>query len=333
MLNPTPPVLLTVWRRPDSTHRALEAIRAARPKRLFIASDGPRNEEERALVAETRRLVATGIDWDCEIETLHRERNLGCRLAMAGAIDWFFDHVPAGIILEDDCVPHPDFFPYCAELLERYRDDDRVMHIGGDNSTDLTWDGDDSYRFVRWPQVWGWATWRRAWHHYDRDLAAWTRATAGRSARSILPDPVDREAWMPTLARLRDRGEPDTWDYQWTATIVRLGGLATVPRINLVSNIGFGPGATHTQDPDHPRADRPMGPVLPLRHPDEIRLDAVTDRLLLERTGERPRAMRRLRKRRSLRARTRRLLGPLRRRLGRLRRAVRRRGQRRPLSP
>lgn len=318
----TPPVLLTVWRRPESARRVVDALRVARPARLFIASDGPGDEHDEALVLETRREVLAGVDWNCEIETLHRERNLGCRLAMAGAIDWFFDRVPEGIILEDDCLPHPDFFPYCAELLARYRDDYRVMHIGGDNSTGLDWEGEESYRFVRWPQVWGWATWRRAWRHYDRDLTAWAVATRGWRARRVIPDAIDRETWMPILRKLRETGEPDTWDYQWVATNLRLGGVSIVPRSNLITNTGFGAGATHTHDPGHARAHRPTQPLLPLVHPGSVLVDPRVDRQLLEQSTDRQRAAQRLAARRTMRGRTRRIGGPIRRMLGSLLRRI-----------
>lgn len=314
-----PPVLLTVWRRPDATARVLAAIRAARPKQLFVASDGPRDgTDDAALVTATRRLVEEVVDWDCEVATLHRERNLGCRRAMAGGLDWFFSRVEEGIVLEDDCVPHPDFFGYCAELLERYRDDPRVMHIGGDNSAGVTWDGPDSYRFVRWPMVWGWATWRRAWLTHDRDLVAWSEAVRGRRARRVLPDPVDREVWIPLLERLRVTDQPDSWAYRWVATVVRQGGLAVLPRVNLISNVGFGQEATHTTDAEHPRADRASAPILPLRHPPTVEWDPTADRLLLERTGGRLKAARRVAERRSLQGRMRRadllirrILGPI----------------------
>ena len=286
-----------------------------------MAGDGPRDgREDATLIAETWRIVSEGIDWDCEVATLRRDRHLGCRLAMSGAIDWFFHHVPAGVILEEDCVPHPDFFPYCAELLERYRDDDRVMHISGDNSADLTWDGGDSYRFIRWPQPWGWASWSRAWRHYDDSLAAWTAATAGRGARRVLPDPVERAFWMPKLARLRDTGKPDSWAYRWLATNVRLGGLTIVPRTNLVANIGFGLGATHTHNSENPRADHRTAPILPLVHADAVRLDPTVDRAHLERVVNLARAERRVAERRSLRERSRRAAAPVRRLLGRMRR-------------
>lgn len=288
-MSPAPPVLLTAWRRPAATTRVLAAIRAAAPPRLFVATDGPRQDGDRPAVHATRRLIAAGVDWDCEVHELHRERWLGCGRAMAGAIDWFFSHVDEGIVIEDDCLPHPDFFPYCAELLERYRDDPRVMHIGGDNAPGIGWDAPDSYRFIRWPKVWGWATWRRAWQYYDRDLSEWAARTRGHRARRVLPDRQDREVWIPRLERLRTTGRPDTWDYQWVATLVLRGGLSVLPASNLVTNIGFGPAATHTRDPANPQAARPSRAILPLHHPDGVRLDRAADRaaLLLSHGGRR----------------------------------------------
>lgn len=277
----TPPVLLTIWRRPEATRRVLDRVREAQPGRLLIAGDGPGADADRATVMATRRLVEAGVDWDCDVETLYRDRNRGCRAAMSEALDWFFERVPEGIVLEDDCVPHRDFFGYCAELLDRYRDDDRVLHIGGDNSSHAAWGSDDSYRFVRWSKVWGWASWRRAWQQYDRDLHLWRARTRGGRARRVLPDRFDREVWVPRFERLRTEGRPDTWDYQWIATGLLHDGLAIVPRVNLVTNVGFGPEATHTRRAASPLAEQPTGPILPLHHPDTVALDEVTDRHLL----------------------------------------------------
>lgn len=170
------PVLRLTFNRPDTTAQVLEAIRDARPEQLFVASDGPRphvaNDADR--VAQTRAVVERLVDWPCRIEHRYSDTNQGCRVGVSSAISWFFEHVEEGIILEDDCVPHPDFFGYCTELLERYRDDERVMSIGGSNTVELSLsDQRATYCFVSQPLVWGWATWRNAWQDYDSDLDRW----------------------------------------------------------------------------------------------------------------------------------------------------------------
>lgn len=291
----TPAVLLLAFRRPEPTARVVAAIRDARPQRLWVALDGPRPEVagEADLVAETRAVIARAIDWPCEVRWRERPQNLGCRRGVVDAIDWFLGEAGEGIILEDDCVPHPDLFRYCAELLDRYRDDERVWCVSGDNSARITLAGTASYGFVGSPQIWGWATWARAWAHYDRDLEAWAAVRGTPAVRRLLPDPIEREVTVRLLDRLRDEGEPDTWDYQWLASCLMGGGLCAVPRTNLVTNVGFGPDATHTRERNR-RAEVAAGPILPLIHPRAVVRDRRAERELFDRTkgGARLRAER-----------------------------------------
>lgn len=251
-----PAVLFLVFNRPDTTVKVFEAIRAARPSRLYVAADGPRQSRPaEAAVVEKVRQIATQVDWPCEVTTLFRENNLGCKKAVSSAIDWFFEHEQEGIILEDDCLPHADFFPYCAQLLERYRDDDRVGFIAGTAFCDLrasglTW-ADEDYVYARYPSVWGWASWRRAWKDYDVSLSSWPQRR-----NDVLTLTHNRK-----LARIQEKlfdrvhaGEIDTWDYQVSYMLWSTSRLVVVPRLNLVENVGFGPDATHTTNADHPMA-------------------------------------------------------------------------------
>ena len=260
------PVLLVIWNRPEETQKVLESLRVAQPARLYVAADGPRNEAEEALVHATRELAISMVDWPCEIFTNFAESNAGCRLGVSRAIDWFFRHETAGIILEDDCVPHEDFYRFCSELLTRYRDDDRIMAIAGDNTAAVSIEQDWSYCFVRYPHIWGWATWRRAWLHYDRDLDEWGRFRSSGQLADLFPDRIQRETWVHLLNRLLDEGVPDTWAWRWSATIMMRGGLCVQPVTNLVSNIGFNERATHTRSRST-RADAPAEKIYPLRHP------------------------------------------------------------------
>jgi hypothetical protein len=282
------PILFLVFNRPDTTARVFDAIRAARPRRLFVAADGPRadraDEVERCRQV---REIATAVDWPCETRTLFRQDNLGCKRAVSSAIDWFFDQVEEGLVLEDDCVPDPTFFGMCDELLTRYRDDQRVMCITGDNFIAQEWKGDSSYYFSRYAHVWGWASWRRAWSHYRVDLDNLDRA----AIMAILRNTAEfrgsvAQHWADVLCRVRD-GSIDTWDYQWAFAIWRHAGLVCTPRSNLVSNIGFGPGATHTTDPDARHAKLAVEPLIfPLVHPSEVREVLDADRWIEDRVYE-----------------------------------------------
>lgn len=273
-----PPLLLITWRRPHALRQVIDAIRPVAPTRLFVACDGPNPERpgESEKVAATRALIEQEIDWPCQIERLYSDVNQGCRLGVSRAITWFFEQVEEGIILEDDCVPHPDFFPYCTTLLERYRHDTRVWCISGNNFQNGQWRGDGSYYFSRYNHCWGWASWRGCWQHYDADLKLWPqlRDSSGLLS-SVFEDPLERAYWGAIWDCLLREGKPDTWDYQWTFTCLANGGLTALPNRNLVSNVGFGDDATHTTGDAEPTV---IGEGLDeLNHPNFLLRDAKAD--------------------------------------------------------
>ena len=281
------PVLLLTFNRPDTTVQVLEALRAARPTRLFVASDGPRphvpTDPER--VAATRALIDQMVDWPCCVDYLYSDTNQGCRIGVSSAVSWFFEHVEEGIILEDDCVPHPGFFGYCTELLERYRDDNRIMNIAGDNSVGLTLtDTAASYCFTRQPLIWGWATWRRAWQHYDGDLDGWLSVRSDPARlEQLWQDPIERRWQATNLERLVRTGQPDSWAYRWSFTVALRDGLSITPAVNLIRNVGFGPEATHTLSSHNPRANVPTNSILPLHHPQDVTPDRAVERQIFDR--------------------------------------------------
>lgn len=285
-------VLFLVFNRPAPTARTFAAIRSARPARLYVAADGPRAERagEADRCAEARRL-ATAIDWPCEVRTLFRERNLGCRRAVSEAISWFFREEPEGIIVEDDCLPRAEFFPFCSSLLEAYRDDQRIGAISGSPIlTDAFSAPDDGagHVFSRHFSIWGWASWRRAWDGYDPAVAFWPGIRDLHAA--TYGDPVYRRQTVALFDALH-RGEIDTWDYQFVLHNLRHGRVAAVSRHRLVDNIGFGADATHTTSADAPiarlaRSDG-SGPAFPLRIPGHRIRDVAYERAL-ERNVVRP---------------------------------------------
>lgn len=280
----TPPILFLVFNRLKLAERVFERIREARPAHLFLAADGPRavHPEDVDACRKVRDIVA-GMDWPCRVETLFRDTNLGCRAAVSSAIAWFFEHVEEGIILEDDCLPNPSFFPYCAELLARYRHDDRVSTIGGLGYPQKDLCGSSSYAFTTYQLIWGWATWKRAWAHYRPEVAAESPLLSLDWLRMRLGNRHAAEVWRRNVALYRE-GVPNTWDYPWNFSCWLRGGLGIAPATNLVDNIGFGVGATHTG-----KANNPLLPAeaitFPLRHPRHVRcnrrLDREYDRLFL----------------------------------------------------
>lgn len=240
------PVLFLVFNRPEPTLKVFEAIRQARPDKLYIAADGHRRQRagEAERCAQVRRIVEN-VDWPCEVNTLFREENIGCKRAVSEAITWFFSHEEAGIILEDDCLPAPDFFRFCADALVTYRDEPRVMHVGG--HVLLNADDKEDMFFSRLVPIWGWATWRRAWDQFDiqmirvRELERLPlREWYGGQAPNV------RKA----IKRIHD-DKVDAWGARWALSVLVNDGLSVVPRKNLISNIGFGGDATHTKVDSH----------------------------------------------------------------------------------
>ena len=242
-------ILFLVFNRIDTTKRVFQAIRDIKPTRIYLAADGPRSthEEDQDRVAEVVAYVLEHIDWKCDVTTLIRKENLGCKRAVSEAIDWFFSHESDGIILEDDCLPDPTFFRFCEELLEYYRGDTRVGMISGDNFQFGQRHGDASYYFSRIAHIWGWATWAHAWKAYDREMAVWPNFSKGKWLNGLVSSRDERRYWE-NIFNLVASGKIDTWDYQWVLSCLTNGMLVIMPNVNLVSNIGFGSSATHTTD-------------------------------------------------------------------------------------
>jgi hypothetical protein len=279
----TVPVLIIVFNRPDTTAEVFQAVRDYRPRQLFIAQDGPRPVPGEAERCAAVRAIVEGVDWDCDVRHLYRDENLGCGRAVSEAVTWFFEQVEEGVILEDDCVPAPAFFPYCEELLERHRNDQRVWMISGVNLLGRWRHGGASYFFAD-GGVWGWATWRRAWEQMDLRPPAWHDPERRARAREFLGE----DLWgvvAPELERVF-RGDLDTWDYQWLFLRASHGGAGAIPSVNLVRNIGFRADATHTTDTTTPYTGLSTGTLAgPIRHP----ADVVVDRRYMSRVVSRRR--------------------------------------------
>ena len=262
------PILFLGFNRPKLTERVLAAIRQARPSRLFVAADGPRPAKpgDYEKCQAVRNVLRDGIDWECQVRTLLRDQNLGCKRAVSSAITWFFEQVEEGIILEDDTLPVPDFFPYCQTLLQRYRDNQGVMHISGNNfQFGRKW-GRASYYFSIYNHNWGWASWRRAWQCYDANLTSYPAHRQDERWLKWLSGPAERDYWRWHFDKVH-RGEIDTWDYQWTFSVLINNGLTILPDRNLVQNIGFRGDATHTKEPNSFLSLPAEEMEFPLRHP------------------------------------------------------------------
>jgi len=275
------PVALLIFNRPELTERVFRAIAEARPRTLFVVGDGPRpdrlGEDDRC---QRARRVVERINWPCELVKNYAPSNLGCKHRVASGLTWVFEQAPEAIVLEDDCLPHPTFFRYCDELLERYRGDERVTAICGANFQQGP-QRTGSYYFSRYLHVWGWASWRRAWRHYDVELLRWPRLREGGWLKDLLGLQDEVDYWTAIFDAVH-RGEIDTWDYQWLFASWVESGLCILPRVNLVSNLGFGSDATHTATAN-PFAALPAREMrFPLDHPPFLIRDADCDRSTYE---------------------------------------------------
>jgi hypothetical protein len=271
------PVVFIIHKRPETTRRVFAEIAKARPPRLLIVADGPRpgHEGEARLCAEARA-VASGVNWDCEVLRSFSDTKLGLKRRISSGLDWAFSLTETAIILEDDCLPHADFFSFCETLLERYRNNERVMMISGSNFQQGIRRGDGDYYFSRVAHIWGWATWRRAWQHYDVQMTSFPAFVDRRAIELILRDPTMRAHYLDLLRSTRE-SEIDTWDYQWQFALWNRDGWVAVPNVNLVSNIGFGPEATHTPTPHPLFADAPTLPLTGLAAPSTLACDDEAD--------------------------------------------------------
>jgi len=259
------PVLLIIFNRPDLTRKVLRAIAAVRPKIFLVAADGPRTEDEKVL-CDAAREVMREVDWHCEVRTNYAEQNLGCGVRVYTAIDWALNQFEEVIILEDDCVPDPSFFSFCHRLLAHYRDDQRVMHIGGFNFQPKEFSNIYSYFFSKYTIAsGGFATWRRAWKHYNWKLSIWQEVRDSGFIESFCGDPYEQRYWRE-IGDTMSLGAKDVWDYQWNLSCWTQNGLAILPSVHLLSNVGFGDDATHTKQAI-PCLSVPMGKINKIIHP------------------------------------------------------------------
>ena len=272
------PVALIIFNRPETTQKVFHAIRDAKPPQLLVIADGPRvDRPEEAKRCNAARAIIEQVDWKCEVMQNYSEINLGCRARVASGLDWVFNTVEEAIILEDDCLPHPTFFQFCEELLDYYHDDQRIMAISGDSSRAGRRRTDYSYYFSKSTPIWGWATWRRAWQHYDVNLKLWPTIRSGSWLQDILHDDRRVGAWEENFEKIYAH-KIDTWDYQWTFACWVQNGLTAIASSNLISNCGFSEEATHTKDVSNPLANVATKAMrFPLHHSPFVIQDAQAE--------------------------------------------------------
>ena len=273
------PVVLFIFRRPELTRRVLEVLRLVQPRHLLVVSDGPRaSGPSEAELCQAARGVIEEVDWPCQVYRNDAAVNLGCGRRVATGIAWTFEQFEEAIFLEDDCLPDPSFFEMARQLLEVYRDDPRVMTLSGFNPLGSWRSEQQSYCFSRYGSHWCWATWKRAWLHYDYDMQELDKPGSLVRLQDEVADPEMLVSMRAVWDRIR-QGNLDTWDSQWRLAQLLQGSWSVVPAVNLVSNIGFGRQATHTRQTLGLSANQERQSLsFPLKAPPHVAVDQAYDR-------------------------------------------------------
>lgn len=282
MSNTVAPILLLIYRRLDTSLRVLDSIRGAKPRKIYIAANAPAGNDKAELeqVAEARS-VTNYIDWPCEKVTLFREKHLKVRESIPSSISWFMDREPEGIILEDDCVVSEDFIRFATKMLKQYRHDERVAQISASNVEGQTSGIVGDYFFSKFPQIWGWATWSTSWYKSNLAIEKHARPAIMRSLKDWFPSRAVRLYWLLSYVYTAT-GRRDTWDNLWALSVWLRHGLTIVPRVNLVSNVGFGGGSTNTLSTASRWANLQLHPFpAPWRDPATVESSVRADEFIL----------------------------------------------------
>ncbi|MDX2188619.1 MAG: nucleotide-diphospho-sugar transferase [Bacteroidota bacterium] len=273
------PVLFLVFNRPEETQKVFAQLQKLQPSKLYLAADGARFHKEGELEKCNKvKEILSHIHWTCEVKQLYREQNLGCKVAVSEAINWFFENESEGIILEDDCLADLSFFHFCEIMLEKYRDNGQIFQICGVNFQNGIQRGQGSYYFSYLNHIWGWASWRRAWKHYDIEMKDFDKFKQNNSMAKIFELPLIQQYYLKELQKVYDN-QLDTWDLQWTYSVWKHNGISIIPQVNLVTNIGFNMNATHTTGIHSTLANIPIQSfdITNIIHPNQIVIQKDAD--------------------------------------------------------
>ena len=290
----TTPVAFFVFNRPDVTQRVFDCIRNVRPRTLLVIGDAAREHKpgELCLVEETQKIIEQ-VDWNCDLRVNFASVNLGCKRRVSTGLDWVFQQFEQAIFLEDDCLPDPSFFPYCDDLLDRYRDDSRVFSISGDNFQNGRSRSSNGYYFSKYFHCWGWATWRRVWQSIDLSISRWPQFVNQGGLNRLVDDPDEATYWERVLNQ-QYQGATDSWAYSWLANCWMSGSLNILPDVNLVSNIGFTKSATHTRQSHSKLANIPTQNLSQWTDPGQVQRHIQADRYTFQNVYRRPNRWRRM---------------------------------------
>jgi|SaaInlStandDraft_4_1057021.scaffolds.fasta_scaffold03555_3 hypothetical protein len=271
------PILFLIYRNPDLTKKTFKKIKELRPPILYIAADGPTDNEKIKSECIKTREITEDIDWDCKVYRRYLDKNKGCKIAVSSAISWFFQKEECGIILEYDCLPNRSFFTFCENMLEKYSDNSKVMHIGGSNGQDGIIRGDGSYYFSAITGIWGWATWRRAWSYYDNNAEGFERFALEKNINRIFTKRYTRKYWLKRFNDVYLGVNNSSWGIPWAFSVMNEDGYCITPNVNLISNIGFGDMATHAFDINSPFYKVALEDIINIKHPSVFSIDNDAD--------------------------------------------------------
>jgi hypothetical protein len=277
------PVLFVFFNRPEISKKAFQSIRECRPSKLYLACDGPREKVkgERELVEQLRSDICSMVDWDCEVHKLFQEKNVGCGPNVYASISWLFQNEERGIVLEDDCIAEPSFFPYMESLLSEYENDLRIGMITGTNPVSK-YVSEYSYMFSRFKNCWGWATWRSAWEKMDYNMD-WRKTSLAQSVVNNSGfNGKDNHRWRWQQQYI-DNGWVSAWDWQWYFSLAAQNQLCVFPKYNLISNIGNDANATHNASGNITFTTRQL--EFPLTHPPLVVPDVAFEKLMYKNTS------------------------------------------------
>lgn len=280
------PILLIIYKNPEVTKVVFDRIREIKPAFIYISADGAKtlNPEDLMEIEETRR-VTENIDWDCKVLRRYSDTNLGCKIGVSGAISWFFETETEGIILEYDCLPDITFFNFCEVLLERYRNNENVFSISGNNFDFLSLNESiqirlrESYSYSYLSKIWGWATWRRAWNNFDINLSKFPQFESEGKIKDLINDKRNQNYWLGKIRDVYQGRNASTWGFIWLFTLLSHRAYCITPKVNLVSNIGFGKDATHAKDTNSAFANLAAEKMERIIHPPTIEPDYESDYL------------------------------------------------------
>ena len=269
-------VLLIFWARPEQFGKVFEQVKKARPSKLYLYQDGPRkNWPDDIENIEKCREIAEDIDWECTVNRFCQENNVGCDPSGFIAQKWMFGKEEFGIVLEDDVVPSQSFFPFCKELLEKYKDDERIHMICGMNNTGISEHVPYSYFFSTKGSIWGWASWKRVIDTWDENYSFLQDSFTLRQLEEILREKGRKlKHFLKVFVQHKQSGKAHHESINASSMYLN-NQLNIVPKYNMISNIGISDNATHAASDVRvmPRGIRAVFNMIryemdfPLKHP------------------------------------------------------------------